>query len=145
MFFSPFNTLLLVIIGVLRGSAFRYPCSAKCLVTVERETSIPMFLNLSAISSAEIIGFLRTYWPIAREVSAVIFLWQPFPPLCFISPVLSSFLRLRYIVLSGIFVSEWISEALRVSCFQNCNIIWRWSSCLDGAISKQNKAHNTLT
>ncbi|CAI2201233.1 6339_t:CDS:1, partial [Funneliformis geosporum] len=41
-------------IGVRRGSAFRYPRSAKCLETIERETSTPIFSNLAATDPAEI-------------------------------------------------------------------------------------------
>src|SRR5581483_9742894 len=74
-------------IGVQRGSAFRYPWLAKCLVTVERETSTPIFFNLSAIDRAEIEGCRRMYCPTVRDAFVVIFLIRPLPPLCFTSPV----------------------------------------------------------
>ena len=128
VFLSPFNSFLLMGWNVQRGSAFRYPRLAKCLVTVERETSTPISFNLSAIDRAEIEGSRRMYCPTVRDSFVVIFL---IPPLCFTSPVSCIFLRFRRTVLIGIFVKLCISIAFRIPCFQKCNMACRCVSCFD--------------
>ena len=50
--------------------------------------------NLLAINLVEIVGFLRTYWPILQALISVIVLLRPFPPLCFTFPFSLVFFRL---------------------------------------------------
>src|ERR1043165_3861628 len=135
MFLGPFNTFCLwacVSIGVESGSAFLYPKLTKCLETVNRETSTPTSFNLLAIDLVEIVGCLRISCPIDREALGVIFLVRPLPLLRLISPLSFDFLRLLYIVLSGIFVFECISAAF--PCSQKCKIGFCCASFFEGAI-----------